>query len=94
MNVSREAGGSIRYDYERAEGGGWKPPVVLICQNNHWSISVPPSRQTASETIAIKGRDDAAESILLGDMPRAYVQDNLTFYRVVRERLVDQKKMP
>jgi pyruvate dehydrogenase E1 component alpha subunit len=30
-------------------------PAVLICQNNQWSISVPTSRQTASETIAIKG---------------------------------------
>jgi pyruvate dehydrogenase E1 component alpha subunit/2-oxoisovalerate dehydrogenase E1 component alpha subunit len=29
---------------------------VLVCQNNHWSISVPTSRQTASETIAIKAR--------------------------------------
>ncbi len=33
-----------------------KAPCVLICQNNHWSISVPTSRQTASETIAVKAR--------------------------------------
>jgi pyruvate dehydrogenase E1 component alpha subunit len=32
----------------------WKAPVVVICQNNHWSISVPTSKQTASPTIAIK----------------------------------------
>jgi pyruvate dehydrogenase E1 component alpha subunit/2-oxoisovalerate dehydrogenase E1 component alpha subunit len=31
-------------------------PCVIICQNNHWSISVPTERQTASKTIAIKGR--------------------------------------
>jgi pyruvate dehydrogenase E1 component alpha subunit/2-oxoisovalerate dehydrogenase E1 component alpha subunit len=31
-------------------------PVVIVCQNNHWSISVPTSRQTASRTIAVKGR--------------------------------------
>ncbi len=31
-------------------------PVVLVCQNNHWSISVPTSRQTASKTIAVKAR--------------------------------------
>ena len=34
----------------------FKTPSVLICQNNHWAISVPASRQTASATFAIKGR--------------------------------------
>jgi len=34
----------------------WSAPVVLICQNNHWSISVPTAKQTASPTIAIKAR--------------------------------------
>jgi pyruvate dehydrogenase E1 component alpha subunit/2-oxoisovalerate dehydrogenase E1 component alpha subunit len=34
----------------------WQVPVVLVCQNNHWSISVPTARQTASKTIAVKGR--------------------------------------
>ena len=32
----------------------WKAPVVIVCQNNHWSISVPTSKQTASPTIAAK----------------------------------------
>jgi pyruvate dehydrogenase E1 component alpha subunit len=31
-------------------------PCVLVCQNNHWSISVPTSKQTASKTIAVKAR--------------------------------------
>jgi pyruvate dehydrogenase E1 component alpha subunit/2-oxoisovalerate dehydrogenase E1 component alpha subunit len=30
-------------------------PVLLVCQNNQWAISVPVSRQTASVTIAAKG---------------------------------------
>ena len=34
--------------------GRYKPPVILICQNNHWSISVPTSKQTASRTLAVK----------------------------------------
>lgn len=29
-------------------------PVVFICQNNHWAISLPLSKQTRSETIAQK----------------------------------------
>ena len=36
--------------------GVYKPPVVLVCQNNQWAISVPAARQTASETIAIKAK--------------------------------------
>jgi pyruvate dehydrogenase E1 component alpha subunit/2-oxoisovalerate dehydrogenase E1 component alpha subunit len=36
--------------------GVWKAPCVLVCQNNHWSISVPTAKQTASRTIAVKAR--------------------------------------
>jgi pyruvate dehydrogenase E1 component alpha subunit/2-oxoisovalerate dehydrogenase E1 component alpha subunit len=31
-----------------------KCPVVFVCQNNQWAISVPFSRQTASEGVAVK----------------------------------------
>ncbi|HEY8042164.1 MAG TPA: thiamine pyrophosphate-dependent dehydrogenase E1 component subunit alpha [Polyangiaceae bacterium] len=34
----------------------WKAPCVIVCQNNHWSISVPTEKQTASRTIAVKAR--------------------------------------
>jgi pyruvate dehydrogenase E1 component alpha subunit len=34
----------------------WKVPCVLVCQNNHWSISVPTAKQTASQTIAVKAK--------------------------------------
>ena len=34
--------------------GVWKAPVVFVCQNNQWAISVPLSKQTASKTIALK----------------------------------------
>jgi pyruvate dehydrogenase E1 component alpha subunit len=29
-------------------------PLVFVCQNNHWSISLPDTKQTASESMAIK----------------------------------------
>jgi len=32
--------------------GVFKVPVVLLCQNNQWAISVPRSRQTAAATLA------------------------------------------
>ncbi|MGB5984489.1 MAG: pyruvate dehydrogenase (acetyl-transferring) E1 component subunit alpha [Desulfobacterales bacterium] len=34
--------------------GVFQLPVIFVCQNNHWAISVPRSRQTRSETIAQK----------------------------------------
>ncbi|CAN5456344.1 pyruvate dehydrogenase (acetyl-transferring) E1 component subunit alpha [soil metagenome] len=41
----------------------FKVPCVIVCQNNQWSISVPTSRQTASQTIAIKGRAYGVPSV-------------------------------
>ena len=41
----------------------YKAPCVLICQNNHWAISVPTARQTASATIAVKGRAYGVPSV-------------------------------
>ena len=34
--------------------GVWHVPVVFICQNNQWAISVPLKKQTHSRTIAQK----------------------------------------
>lgn len=35
--------------------GVWKAPVVFICDNNQWAISVPTHKQTASASFAVKG---------------------------------------
>src|SRR5207237_57247 len=32
--------------------GVFKSPVIFLCQNNHWAISVPLSKQTAASTAA------------------------------------------
>jgi pyruvate dehydrogenase E1 component alpha subunit len=32
----------------------FQTPVIFVCQNNHWAISTPRSRQTRSETLAQK----------------------------------------
>jgi pyruvate dehydrogenase E1 component alpha subunit len=34
--------------------GVYQVPVIFVCQNNHWAISVPLSRQTRSKTLAQK----------------------------------------
>ena len=43
------------FHYAMTFAARYRVPCVLVCQNNHWSISVPTSRQTASRTIAVKG---------------------------------------
>ncbi len=35
--------------------GVMKAPTIFLCQNNQWAISCPSSKQTASESYAIKG---------------------------------------
>jgi pyruvate dehydrogenase E1 component alpha subunit/2-oxoisovalerate dehydrogenase E1 component alpha subunit len=49
-------GASSSADFHAAANfaGVFKLPVVFFCQNNQWAISVPLSRQTASDSIAIK----------------------------------------
>jgi pyruvate dehydrogenase E1 component alpha subunit/2-oxoisovalerate dehydrogenase E1 component alpha subunit len=58
--------------------GVYKTPSVIVCQNNHWSISVPTARQTVSKTIAIKGRAYGVESV------RVDGNDVLAVYDVVK----------
>jgi pyruvate dehydrogenase E1 component alpha subunit/2-oxoisovalerate dehydrogenase E1 component alpha subunit len=56
-----------------------RPPVVLICQNNHWSISVPTAKQTASKTLAIKAHAYGIRGA------RVDGNDVLGVYRTVKE---------
>src|SRR6266481_8594875 len=37
--------------------GVWHVPVIFVCQNNQWAISVPLKKQTNSRTIAQKASD-------------------------------------
>ncbi len=47
-------GGSSRGDFHEGLNfaGVFKAPVIFICQNNQWAISLPRNRQSAAETIA------------------------------------------
>jgi pyruvate dehydrogenase E1 component alpha subunit len=58
-------GASSEPDFHSAMtfAGVFRAPCVMICQNNHWAISVPTARQTASATIAVKGRAYGVPSI-------------------------------
>ena len=59
--------------------GVWKAPCVFICENNHWAISVPAEKQTASATFADK-------AIAYG-MPGVRVDGNdvLAVYQAAKE---------
>jgi pyruvate dehydrogenase E1 component alpha subunit/2-oxoisovalerate dehydrogenase E1 component alpha subunit len=56
-----------------------RPPVVLICQNNHWSISVPSRQQTAAPTFAAKAHGYGVRGM------RVDGNDILALYRCFRE---------
>ncbi len=49
-------GATSKGDFHEAfnMAGVFRAPVVFICQNNQWAISVPLSRQTAAKTLAQK----------------------------------------
>lgn len=66
--------------------GVFKTPCVLICQNNHWAISVPSSRQTASPTFAVKGRAYGIPSV------RVDGNDLLAVYHVVTEAVARARR--
>jgi pyruvate dehydrogenase E1 component alpha subunit len=59
--------------------GVFKVPVIFLCRNNHWAISVPASQQSASATFA----DKAAAYGMRG--VRCDGNDVLAVYRTVRE---------
>jgi pyruvate dehydrogenase E1 component alpha subunit len=61
--------------------GVLKAPVVLVCQNNGWAISVPRTSQTASETLAQK----AVAYGIVGRLVDG--NDVLAMYREVRAAL-------
>ena len=64
----------------------FKTPSVLICQNNHWAISVPSARQTASATFALKGRAYGIPSV------RVDGNDVLALHRVISEAVARARR--
>ncbi len=61
--------------------GVYKAPIVFVCRNNGWAISLPVAKQTASETLAIKARAYGFEGI------RVDGSDVVSVYLVARKAL-------
>ena len=79
----------------------WNVPVVFICQNNQWAISVPRQVQTRSKTLAQKaiaydipslqvdGNDALAMYVAAREaLDRAYAGEGPTFIEAVTYRLL------
>jgi len=66
--------------------GVFKTPTIFFCQNNHWAISVPLERQTASETIAVKAKAYGFEGV------RVDGNDILAVYRTTKEAVDKARK--
>lgn len=59
----------------------WRAPVVFLCQNNQWAISIPREQQTFSKTLAQKA--------IAYDIPTLQIDGNdlLAVYYAVKEAL-------
>jgi len=81
-------GGTSEGDFHEAMNfaGVFKLPVVFICQNNQYAISVPVSKQTASKTLAQKAIAYGFEGIKVDG------NDIFSVYKSVKEALDKARK--
>ncbi len=66
--------------------GVFQAPIVAICQNNQWAISVPTSRQTHAETFAQKAIACGFEGIKVDG------NDVFAMYKATKDALEKAKK--
>ncbi len=76
-------GGTSKGDFHEGFNiaGVFKLPVVFICQNNQWAISVPREKQSASKTLAQKAFAYGFEGIQVDG------NDIFAVYRATKEAL-------
>lgn len=76
-------GGTSEGDFHEGMNfaGVFKLPVVFICQNNQWAISVPRSKQTAAKTLAQKAIAYGFEGIQVDG------NDVFSVYKATKEAL-------
>jgi pyruvate dehydrogenase E1 component alpha subunit/2-oxoisovalerate dehydrogenase E1 component alpha subunit len=81
-------GGTSEPDFHHAMNFAavFRAPCVIICQNNHFAISVRSQQQTASATFAIKGRAYGVPSL------RVDGNDALAMYHAVARGLARARR--
>lgn len=65
--------------------GVWRVPVVFVCQDNGWAISVPSSRQTAASSYAAKARAYGIPGVTVDG------NDVLACYRVMHQAVEEAR---
>ena len=80
-------GGSSKGDFHEGLNiaGVYKLPVVFICQNNQWAISLPREKQTAAKTIAQKAYSYGFEGIQVDG------NDVFAVYKATKDALAKAK---
>ncbi len=66
--------------------GVYRVPVIFVCENNGWAISVPFERQTRSPSIALRGLAYGVDSI------RVDGNDVLAMYTVAKQAIERARK--
>jgi pyruvate dehydrogenase E1 component alpha subunit len=66
--------------------GVFKAPMVFLCQNNKWAISVPTAKQTAAKTIAQKAIAYGVKGIQVDG------NDIFAMYRATKEAIADAQR--
>lgn len=66
--------------------GVFKLPVVFICQNNQWAISVPREKQTASKTLAQKAIAYGFDGVQIDG------NDIFAVYKAAKDALIKAKQ--
>jgi len=81
-------GGTSENDFHAGMNlaGVFKTPTVFFCQNNHYAISLPVERQTASENIAVKAQAYGFEGV------RVDGNDILAVYRTTKKAVEKARK--
>ncbi len=81
-------GGTSEGDFHEALNfaGVFRAPVVFLCTNNQWAISVPRAKQTHSKTLAQKALAYGFEGLIVDG------NDILAVYKVVSEALEKARK--
>lgn len=81
-------GGTSEGDFHEALNfaGLYKLPIVFFVQNNQWAISVPVSKQTASETIAQKAIGYGIDGVQVDG------NDVVAVYKVMNEALQNARE--
>ena len=76
-------GATSEGDFHEAlnSAGVFGAPVLFLCENNHWAISMPADRQTASDTIAEKATAYGFEGVRVDGNDPLAVYETVTAAR-------------